>query len=78
MKRKGALAHAVQLRQAVLGRVPKALDAVDVIWPNRKFVDSVMGAKVSLIAEINQAIVATSAVRVNRRIKFGMATNHRF
>ena len=68
MERKGAFAHAVKLRQAVLGKAPKALDAVDVIRPNGKFVIPVMDAKVSCVTQINQAIVAAPAIGVNRRI----------
>ena len=77
MERKGAFAHAVKLRQAVLGKAPKALDAVDVIRPNGKFVLPVMDAKVSRIAEINQAVVTALAIGVNRRIEFSMTANHR-
>ena len=77
MERKCAFAHAVKLRQAMLGKAPKAFDSVDVIRSDGKFVVPVMDAKVSCVAEINQAVVTAPAIGVNRRIKLGMAANHR-
>jgi hypothetical protein len=66
MEREGAFAHTLKFRQAVLGKAPDALDAVDVIRTNSKSVVSVMDAKVSCVAQINQIVVTAPAIGVNR------------
>ena len=77
VERKGLFAYAMKLCHAVFCKAPKAFDAVDVVRSDGKFVVAVKDAKMTFVAEVDQAIVATPSIGVNRRIQFGMPANHR-
>ena len=57
--------HTVELLETTLGIAPEALDAVDVALLIGKLVRAMMDSEVLGVTDINQAIVAAPAVRVD-------------
>jgi len=75
MQRKGTSVDAVKLRQAMLCVFPEALNAIDVVGAMSKFIVAVVDSMMSLIAEIDQAIVTAPAIGMDHRFKVGMVAN---
>ena len=75
VKIKRMLGHPVELHQATLGITPKALDAVDVNVASGELVVAVVDPQMLVKADIDQAVIAAPAVRVNHAGNIGLASD---
>ena len=76
MQMEGAFSHSVELRQAMFGITPKALDSVDVVRSKSELIVAVIDPEVLVETQIDQAVVATPAVRVDDRSQARFAANN--
>lgn len=67
---------AVELDDAPLGEAPEGLDAIDVRFSVGEFVLTMIDSQVLGIADIDESMVATPAVRVNHTLQTHLAANH--
>ena len=77
MQVEGAGGHTAKPNQACFRIAPESFNAIDVSVPFGKFVLAVIDAKMFAITYINQAIVATPAVRVDDALQLDSAPDHR-
>jgi len=68
MQVEGCWTHAAETNQARLGVIPETFNAVDVSATFCKFVMAVIDAKMLTITDIDQAIGATPAVRIDHAL----------
>lgn len=69
MQVKRVSGDAVELRQTSLGKAPEALDAIDVVLPESKFVGLMVHPQVLLIPHVHQTVVARPAVGMDDRFE---------
>lgn len=77
MQVKGRAAHAAELHESGLRHAPEALDAVNVSRAARELVAVVPDAIVLLVAHVDDAVVRTKAVSMNRRRQLDIAADNR-
>ncbi len=65
----GVPGHSLELRQAVLGKTPEGLDAVDVVAAISELVFTVMYPEVLRVSDVDQSVVANPAIGVNDRVE---------
>ena len=75
MEREGAFSHSMKLGQALFGVAPEALDSVDVIRSQRKFVFAMMDSAVSIIAEIDKPVVSSPAIGMDHGFQTRFTAN---
>lgn len=76
MEIEGVLMKAPEADKAGFGKGPKTFYSIDMGMLIGKLVVAMFNAKVLLIAQIHQAVVATPAIRMNNAFKLHMATNY--
>ena len=69
------LADTVKLRQAMLGKAPKRLDAVDMVGATHELVVAMIDAKVLCKADVHQSVIATPAIGVNDAVGIDFAAD---
>ena len=65
-----------ELCEAMLGRAPKGLDAVDVVFSVGELILSMTDAKVFRVPDIDQAVVADPAIGVDDRVEADFAPDY--
>ena len=63
----------VELLQAAFGTRPETFDAVDVICPVSKLIIRMIDTKMFTIANINQPVIITPAVRMDNGLRLRCA-----
>jgi hypothetical protein len=77
MQVEGRWAHSTEANQARFGVTPETFNAVDVSTTFSEFVLAMIDAKVLAITDIDQAIVATPAVRIDHALKLDSTPDNR-
>ena len=75
MQREGAFSHPMKLGQAVFGVASEALDSVDMIRSQRKFVFAMIDSAVSVIAEIDKPVVSSPAIGMDQGFQTRFTAN---
>lgn len=55
----------IELLKPAFGKAPEALNAIDVLRATGKLIGSMLNSEVLRVTDINQAIIAAPAIRVN-------------
>jgi hypothetical protein len=75
MQGKGKGMHASVFEQADFGKAPESFDSVDVGFVIGKLILSVIDSEMLSVDNVNQAVVAASAIGVDNAVKADLAPN---
>src|ERR1017187_6339895 len=73
---KRMLGHAIELGQATFCVAPERFNAVDMPFSVSKLILTMMHPEVLVKTNINQAIIATPAIRMDHRAQFDMSPDN--